>query len=407
MAFLVDFQERAESRIRKLAAKFPGSPRLQALKLGLWSLGKAAGGRGMVSGARKYRSRQAGPLKIAFMNMGGFGDAAISLNWIYQFITRLGCPFLFDMYSNLPEAFLRMLTDGWPGRNAVSCRGQAFRFEDYDLVLHIFSMPVLLGMDESRVRASSFAFDYCQRLQRFASANPELFRSDNFLHIFQYAKLCGRHRWAESDFDGSLGLEQSGYPVGAGVSKQEIMQKFGLRGTFITVQREAGFKRDGKRVGESTKLWPKENYAALVDRMAEKCGRDHSIVLIGVEKNFEAGDAAGIVDLRGKTSFEDLLSLAKHAGLHVGCEGMLPHFRHAVGGGASIVVFGPSDSDYFNYPENIALHGQECPHGCESVTRAWSSACVKGYPCCKSIGQVSVEDVFREVEKKLGFRNAV
>ena len=407
MAFLVDFQERAESRIRKLADKYPGSPKLQALNLGLWSLEKVVRGNGLVSGVRKYHSRQTGPLKIAFMNMGGFGDAVINLNWIFQIITRLACPFQFDMYSNLPETFMCMLTDGWSGRNAVSCRGQSFRFKDYDLVFHIFSMPRLLGMDETRVRASPFALGYCQRLHQFASANPEIFRSDNFLHIFRYAMLCGRHRWAESDFDGSLGLEHSGYPVSVGISKQEITQKFGLHDTFITVQREAGFKRDGRCIGESTKLWPKEKYAALIDRMAKKYGGDVSIVLVGVQKNFEAGDAAGIVDLRGKTTLDELLSLAKHADLHVGCEGMLPHLRHAVGGGASIVIFGPSDSDFFNYPENSALHGQECPHGCESITRSWSSTCIKGYPCCKSIGQVSVDEVFQEISRKFGFNNTV
>ncbi len=407
MAFLIDFQERAESRIRKLADKYPGSPKLQALKLGMWSLEKAIRGNGMVSGVRKYRSRQTGPLKIAFMNMGGFGDAVISLNWIYQFITRLGCPYLFDMYSNLPEAFLRMLTDGWQGRNAVSSSGRPFRFVDYDIVFHILSMLRLLGIDESRASASPFALDYCLRLQQFASANPELFRPENFLHIFRYAMLCGRHRWAESDFDGSLGLEHSAYPVSVGISRHKITQRFGLQNTFITVQREAGFKRDGKCIGESTKLWPKEKYAALIGRLAEACGRDVSIVLVGVQKNFETGDAAGIVDLRGKTTLEELLSLAKHADLHIGNEGMLPHLRHAAGGGCSIVIYGPSDSDFFNYPENIALHGQACPHGCESISRSWSSACIAGYPNCKSIGQVSAEDVFREASKQLDLRNTV
>ncbi len=401
MAYLMDFSECAGDRIKKMYGRYPGFPRLQALHLGLWGLERALNGRKLVSGVKKYRSSQSGPLKIAFLNMGGFGDTVINLNWIYQFTSRIGCPYHFDIYSNIPHTFMDLLTEGWPGRRDIIDRDQKIDFKKYDIVFYIFSMIKLIGIDEDRAKASPFASDYCRRLSGFASRFPELFCQTNFLPIFQYAMLCGRHRWAEADFDGSLDLEHARFPVNIRISREELRQKFGLRKRFITVNREAGFKRDGKLIGDSTKLWSKEKYARLIGTLSQTFGSDHSIVLTGLHKDLDAGDAACIADLRGKTSLEDLIALARYADLHIGCEGMLPHLRHAVGGGTSLVLFGPSNSDFFNYPENKAFYGQECPFGCESITPAWSTACIKGYPCCRSIEQVSVDDVVAEAAKFL------
>ncbi len=389
---LINFPERAESRVKKLRDAFPDSPRTQALRLGLWSLEKCLWGN-ITAGMQKYRSRCKGPLKMAVLNTGGIGDTVINLNWIHQFFSRIEVPCQFDMFTNTPLELMKSLTVGWPRLRVVEDRSTNFSLRGYDAVFSITSsaMVKILGLDEARLKASSFAYDFCRRLRAFQLENPDLFNRTNYQQVFHFTKFFGRHRWSQGDFDGSLDLEGSAYSAACPMSRDEIAGKFGLNETFITVHRESGFK------GPNTKLWSANNYAELLRRMHGDLAGRYSIALIGVEKNFEAPDFPFIADLRGKTTFDDLLSLLKHAAFHVCCEGLTAHLRHFLNGGRSFVIYGPSDSMYFSYPENTAFHGAECPHGCEDVCPDWPFRCIKGHAFCKSIEQVSVDDVYAEI----------
>ena len=397
MAMLINFPERAESQVKKLRDALPDSPRMQAFRLCLWSLEKCLWGN-ITAGMQKYRSRCAGPLKMAVLNTGGIGDTVINLNWIYQFFSRIGEPCRFDMYTNAPLPLMRSITAGWPLLRKVEDRSVKFPLRDYDAVFSVTSsaMVKILGVDEDRLKASPFALDFCRRLRAFQLENPDLFNRTNYQQVYRFAKFFGRHRWSQGDFDGSLGLENSAYPAACPMGREEIAGKFGLKGNFITVHRESGFK------GKDTKLWPGENYAELLRRLHGDFAATHSMVLVGVEKNYEAPDLPGIADLRGKTSFDDLLALLKHAAFHVCSEGLTAHLRHFLGGGRSFVIYGPSDSAYFSYPENTAFHGAECPHGCEDVCPEWFSRCIKGHALCRSIGQVSVDEVHAAVRSAAG-----
>ncbi len=385
---LINFPERAESRVKKLRDSFPDSPRRQAISLCLWSLEKCLWGN-ITSGMQKYRSHCTGPLKMSVLNTGGIGDAVINLNWIYQFFSRIECPCQFDIYTNAPLALIRSITDGWPQLRKVEDRSVNFSLREYDAVFAVTSsaMVKILGLDESRLKVSPFAYDFCRRLHAFQLENPDLFNRTNYQQVFHFAKFFGRHRWSQGDFDGSLDLEGKTYPAACPVSREEIAGKFGLNGPFITVHRESGFK------GPDTKLWSAGNYAELLRRLHGDLAGKYSIALIGVEKNYKAPALPGITDLRGKTTFGDLMSLLKHAAFHVCCEGLTAHLRHFLDGGRSFVIYGPSDSAYFSYHGNTAFHGEECPHGCEDICSDWPFRCIKGHAFCRSIEQVTVDEV--------------
>lgn len=141
------------------------------------------------------------------------------------------------------------------------------------------------------------------------------------------------------------------------------------------------------------KLWPEENYRALVEALRHRYA-EVMLILLGSKRDCEM---PGCLDLRGRTSFPELKALMKGASLHIGGEGLLPHLRHFLHGGPSVVLFGPTSSRHYGYPENINIQGKECPEGCEWITQTWQSKCTKGYDYCRCMAGISVDMVMQEI----------
>ena len=106
-------------------------------------------------------------------------------------------------------------------------------------------------------------------------------------------------------------------------------------------------------------------------------------------------DIPGLLDLRGRTTFAEVKALLRGAALHIGGEGLVPHLRHFLGGGPSVVLFGPTSARHYGYPENVNLHGSLCPEGCERLTASWQQRCVLGHPVCRSLEEISVPDILQ------------
>ena len=47
------------------------------------------------------------------------------------------------------------------------------------------------------------------------------------------------------------------------------------------------------------------------------------------------------------------------------------HARHFLGGGTSVVLFGPTDERFYGYPENVNLSRRFCPFACELIDDDW------------------------------------
>ena len=103
----------------------------------------------------------------------------------------------------------------------------------------------------------------------------------------------------------------------------------------------------------------------------------------------------------GKTTFNQVKILLKYASLHVDCEGGYVHLRQWLRGGTSIVLFGPTSSDFYGYENNINIHGTGCSQPCEWLTKDWVTKCPRGFdnpPCMYSI---SPEMVMNKIRKAI------
>ena len=120
------------------------------------------------------------------------------------------------------------------------------------------------------------------------------------------------------------------------------------------------------------------------------------IIQIGSKKQ---SPISGVdIDLRDQTDMEEAFSLLKHARLHISQEGGMVHARHFLGGGTSVVLFGPTDERFYGYPENINLSRRICPFACEWVEDDWMRKCIKTGRCADCMQRLTPEFIMEFVK---------
>lgn len=328
-------------------------------------------------------------LHLAFLLRGGIGDVILNLAWVDALVSLAKRPCRVDIFSTAPEYCMKTLCKNMPYITTVHTLKNTLAFSSFDAVFDVMQNPQLKACCEERLKKLSSPFwDYVQRLLKFQSSHASFYLDENQAMGIHYADVMGVFRRGQPDFDGSLGLKDSAFTLEAPLSHEEVIQRFGLPAKYVTLQREAG------AYTTSLKLWAAPKYSALIDALCQEYPST-GVVLLGMEKNFDVpqGLEGKVFDLRGRTKFEEFMSLARYSKLHIGCEGLVPHMRHYLRGGPSLILFGPSCARMLGYPENLALSGAECPNGCEGILSAWQERCIKGYTYCHSLEEITVEQV--------------
>ena len=212
-----------------------------------------------------------------------------------------------------------------------------------------------------------------------------------------YSAILGNKRINQADIGGLLNMPfeyQAILPTTQNFTS--VLQKFQLHSPFITIQRGQGMC-DTKST--NNKLWPVTYYNQLIGLLRRQYPQCQFIQL-GTNREGYNEDFADIdVNLRGKTNLEELKVILKHAALHIDCEGGLVHLRHALKGGPSVVLFGPTSPDVYGYKENLNLRSTACPHPCEWITNDWLSRCARRtnkHICMESL---TPQFVFEEIKK--------
>ena len=333
-----------------------------------------------------------GTLHLAFLLRGGIGDVVLNLAWMDALVSLAGCPCCVDIYTNTPERCMKALCRSCPWVQNIRSLKTEVDVACFDAVFDIMQLPQVKACCEERLTALSLPLrQYVQRLLSFQSAHASFYLDENQAMGIHYADVMGTFRRGQADFDGSLGLKDSDFTLLPRLEYAEVSRRFSLRPGYVTLQREAGAS------AQSLKMWSTAKYSALLEALCREYPSVQFVVL-GLEKNFPVPEGREqIVDLRGRTGFDEFMTLVRHARLHIGCEGVVPHLRHYLRGGPSLVLYGPSCARMLSYPENIALSGSECPNGCEGILPSWQDVCLKGYDHCRSLEEITVEQVMEQV----------
>lgn len=167
-----------------------------------------------------------------------------------------------------------------------------------------------------------------------------------------------------------VGIDYAGDQLAIG-SDDTALERFGLTGrNFVTVHNgfDTNFVIAGQR---ATKCYP--HFAEVATGL--KAARPDLIV---VQIGTTTSDPMPGVDLNliGQTSLREVAGLLRATALHLDNEGGLVHLA-ACYGRRSLVVFGPTPSDYFGYPHNINVDPVRCG-GCWWIDELWMDRCPRG-----------------------------
>lgn len=390
-------------QLNKYVVKYGVSSRKAWIRWAFWTATRGAGVpehlglTRLVAWARRPKTVDDDVCRVKIKIDGGLGDMLLSLNYIRAFDAAFAGKRRIAVYSR---------RDKMLGSMQNLCREQDFhvdfisareaaRSNDNDIELEVLRFPKLVFLNRKKVeRLEPRIAEICAYYQSFLNDNSNYMCTGAYAYFLgtKYSSLNGQNRLTQPDVGGFLNVGVDFRPKIFG-DVAATKAKFGLAdGPYITLQRGAG----GKWQNEATKLWPLEKYVELVAALRRKYP-DVKIVQLGSGSTWAVEGVD--VDLRGKTDFEELKILLKDAVCHFDGECGLVHLRRFLGGGPSVVVFGPTSEEFFAYPENVNLGSNACPGGCEWLTATYVERCPRGCERCERIAAISVEDALQGVEK--------
>ena len=395
--YRTNYLERASGKIDRYLEKYGSSPWKANLRFFLWFLMQP-----FRIPLRWMHPKRDKICRIAFDLRGGVGDIIVALNFIQNFSRFLDAEkveHVIDLYVP-PNKERRTITK-------VLCRGQSFvrsvrppsmLRRDCDLHIEIFRAPDPLYINRPKVvTLSPKLLDWCDALVAFRNENRLVYRNGtpgNYIGT-QLAILQGRNRLQLGDFGNLIGVKSTFRPE-IPPNFRETLAKFGLTDTpFITLQRGIG----GGDRNAGTRLWPQEHYEKLIAMVHERLP-GVKIVQLGVLRNLPL---CGVdVDLRGKTSFEELAAILTASRCHIDGECGMVHLRHFFSAGPSVVLFGPTNEHFYGYPENFNLRSDACPGGCELITTYYVRKCPRGLDENVCLTRILPETVLEKIAETLG-----
>lgn len=328
--------------------------------------------------------------RLAFVLNGGLGDYLISANYLYCLWKKYFGGRKIDLYCGTGAGCTDAVFRGWEAVDKIVSLGKNEKpdLTGYALAMKISRYPEILKADtEVLAKYCPESIDYLLACRKFKIFHKRFFQP-GLMADGQGAclsEIWGTTRIQQPDIYHMLGLGQEYlYPLPMLETAGEVLARFGLKpGSYVTIHRGA----DARYAEQSVKLWPVEKYNALLRNLREKFP-GLAIVQLGTAAECYPGMEVAALDLRGKTNLEETKALLQGSRLHIDNEGGLVHLRHALHGGESIVLFGPTSKEFFGYQENRNIRGDGCVHWCEWATDDWQVHCPRGEaapPCMESI----------------------
>ena len=348
------------------------------------------------------RSKKKDVLAIAIFCDGGVGDGLVHLNYAKGLKSYSGEQTEIDLYFKSAKVIERLYNSednylhGYFDKKDLD--GAIYH---YDLIIRIKErLPMVQRASWRRLQTLNpklhqLAHFYQQYFDRYRFYYDQSPRVDGFSHLL--ALIQNNNRVTQPDIGHKLGLTHLDITIHT-TEDTEVLNFYGLQSQkFITFNRSIDNTSDNK---DSTKLWPKNYYQELW----AKIQKEHpNIKLVYIGPDSEDYIPNYVLNLSGKTSFNELLILLKHAKLHVGPEGGMIHMRHALCALPSCVLFGPTSVAFYGYPENINMEvGNVCISSCEWMVENWQSICIKNEGhICRKLLSLKPETVFSALHNQL------
>jgi hypothetical protein len=328
-----------------------------------------------------HKNAPSSPLHYAVRIRGGLGDALIVARLIRDLQDKMAEQATFDIYFHSPDV-VRFVFETVSGFNAIyhedlfigrlkkygisiDCNQYVYFIEesiDWEYVSsNEVAGPIFHALYKSIKKSRKKIEPFIANLPYLdgAFANHEVFKG----HVrAQHLHYMSRLKYGGDRFDLSLPDIPS-----------ELHEK-----KYIVIHDgwDNAFKLETSR---PVKAIPEKFWSDLVVHIRSK-SQDILIVQIGGDCG---SDIKGVdFNYRSKIKFKESLAILSRAMLHVDSESGLVHFASALGVKA-VVLFGPTNMQWFGYKQNINVAPPQCGN-CWWSTEDWMDRCAAGHktPVC-------------------------
>jgi len=339
-------------------------------------------------------------LSVAFFLEGGFGDYLLFANWLQYFRDYFQNEKI-HIYIGYGRKMIHSILKESDRMTLMDVSIGNINFEDFDLCYQFSFCPILKYSNDQRIKkVSASIYHYVELSKKYLEENRLIIDNEPYLNGWaDYLSVVkGIRRYQAGDIYHFFGIQEKFiFPVTIAEKEETYLKEIELLAQpFVVVHRgwDVAYKRP------HVKAWSENSCGDLVIKLKEKFP-DFKIVVFGESRAQSCETVGADLDLVGKTTLEQVKILLKNARLLIDNEGGMVHLRHALQGGKSIVLFGPTSEEFFGYSENENLRGNGCQYSCEWSSSVWQFTCVRGFeepPCMNSI---NTEMILKAAERIL------
>lgn len=343
-----------------------------------------------------------GELRVAVLLNGGLGDILLGKTWLYHVCERYRLEYeSVDLYAQIKdletvESIYSTIIPSEQLHSLDYSRLELLPEENYDAVVWLCMIPAVVAWNRDYVmKANPELCRYLGRLVEYGQEHycANLFASQRFHSMLKQYRNKRYFQFADV-FD-EFEIEEV-IPTSCPIDiKNNTLSAFGLLNKrYITLNTGLNIEYYKKK---NVRAWNFENW----NKLACIIKREYpGILLVQLGMKKDTPEIGADINIAGRTNLEQLKVVLKHAFLHVDYEGGLVHLRHALNGGVSCVLFGPTPITCLNYVENIPVCTEAC-RACAWEWNDWLTTCHNEehpYICMKSI---TPEMVFEKVKEYL------
>lgn len=158
---------------------------------------------------------------------------------------------------------------------------------------------------------------------------------------------------------------------------------------YYTSQSTYESKETGELISSvsSTKEWPQERFHTLLKKIKSKYPDLKILNIMG--PNSEKMEGA---DINFQGDLQEIIVLLKNSFCHIDGESGLVRIARELGT-KSVVIFGPTNFDFFKFEENINMKPSVCGN-CFWLDKLWLNKCMKGFHMPACTNSITVDQVF-------------
>lgn len=324
---------------------------------------------------------------LAIRVAGGVGDLLVIARFIRDLQTEAG-PFIFDIFCAHPKIAQWIFTNvpGFENTefDTVMHIGKLRAF--YDAELHISQAVTIAYKDKKETPLNQKTFSKIFQAIAYASQELHLYIAnqpflDNGLGRVAVYSNASRRDFLHSMAGIPYGGDQLPIPC-----NPDALDRLALHGKhWITVHN--GFDTNFIVSGQhATKCYP---YFDTVLAIIKRARPDLLIIQVGASSSTNLLHAD--IDLISSTTLEEAAAILKGSMLHLDNESGLVHLSSCLAT-PSVVVFGPTPSDYFGYPTNTNIDPNFCG-GCWWINELWMDRCPRKLESAKCLTTIEPEHI--------------